>query len=77
MKDELGFDIVNQLKEEKAKRKAYLASEVIETSCIPIINDMNKVKQLWDMFVLALAVITSFSVGFELVLTSLTKSQGY
>ena len=38
---------------------------------------MNKVKQLWDMFVLALAVITSFSVGFELVLTSLSTNNGY
>ena len=74
---ELKFDVQKQQQDDKAKRKAYLASEVVETSCIPIINDMNKVKQLWDMFVLALAVITSFSVGFELVLTSLSTNNGY
>lgn len=38
---------------------------------------MNKGKQLWDMFVLMLAVITSFTVGFELVLSSLDNSTSY
>lgn len=48
-----------------------------EESWIPIINDMNKGKQLWDMFILVLAIITSFSVGFELVLTSLDNDARY
>ena len=58
--NELHFDVKGQQQEDKAKRKAYLASEVIgkfnffesnqkffcfvEESCIPIINDMHKGK---------------------------------
>ena len=38
---------------------------------------MGKGKQTWDMLILVLAVITSFTVGFELVLTSLDKSSVY
>lgn len=38
---------------------------------------MHKGKQVWDMAVLALAIITSFTVGFELVLTSLEKNPSY
>lgn len=29
---------------------------------------MNKLKLVWDMFILVLAVLTSFAVGFEFVL---------
>ena len=32
---------------------------------------MNKIKLVWDMFILVLAVLTSFSVGFEFVIKSL------
>mmetsp|Transcript_13787 Transcript_13787/g.17438 ORF Transcript_13787/g.17438 Transcript_13787/m.17438 type:complete len:129 (+) Transcript_13787:816-1202(+) len=38
---------------------------------------MNKWKQLWDMMVLVLAIITSFTVGFEFVLTSFNANTGY
>ena len=38
---------------------------------------MNKYKQLWDVLVLLLAVVTSFTVGFELVLKSLPASSAY
>lgn len=62
------FDIKKTVKEEKDRRKAYLLSEIVEESCIPIINDMNKLKLVWDMFILVLAVLTSFAVGFEFVL---------
>ena len=71
------FDIAETLKQEKEARKAYLASEVIEESCIPIINQMSKGKQAWDMIILVLAVITSFTVGFELVLSSLRNNLEY
>ena len=46
-------------------------SFLIEVGCIPIINDMNKLKLVWDMVILLLAVLTSFSVGFEFVIKSL------
>ena len=32
---------------------------------------MNKLKLVWDMVILLLAVLTSFSVGFEFVIKSL------
>ena len=38
---------------------------------------MSKLKLIWDMFILGLAIITSFAVGFELVLISLPDSIGY
>ena len=38
---------------------------------------MDKYKLVWDMFILLLAVVTSFSVGFELVITSLNNSTLY
>lgn len=71
------FDIKKTLAKEKEDRKNYLLSETIEVSCIPIINDMNKMKLFWDMFILLLAVLTSFMVGFELVITSLTNNTLY
>ena len=74
---ELGFDIKERKKEDSEKKKTYLASEMVEASWIPIINDMNKGKQIWDMMVLALAIVTSFAVGFELVLKSLSENEHY
>jgi len=41
---ELGFDIKERKKEDSEKKKTYLASEMVEASWIPIINDMNKGK---------------------------------
>lgn len=38
---------------------------------------MQKSKLVWDMFVLFLAVLTSFAVGFELVISSLETSDLY
>lgn len=38
---------------------------------------MSKVKLVWDMFILFLAVVTSFAVGFELVLQGLPVSVTY
>lgn len=38
---------------------------------------MYKGKQLWDMSILFLAVITSFTVGFELVINSLERNYTY
>lgn len=38
---------------------------------------MDRYKQIWDMFVLVLAIMTSFSVGFELVLTDLDQRTNY
>lgn len=38
---------------------------------------MSKGKQAWDMIILVLAVITSFTVGFELVLSSLRENLEY
>ena len=38
---------------------------------------MHKGKQAWDMVVLVLAVVTSFSVGFELVISTLSNDVGY
>jgi len=38
---------------------------------------MSKYKLPWDMFILVLAIITSFTVGFELVLLSLPDKIGY
>jgi uncharacterized protein (DUF58 family) len=43
----------------------------VEEGCIPFFNDMNKYKMAWDMFILALAVLTSFACGFEFVLLSM------
>ena len=71
------FDIEKTLAKEKEDRKNYLLSEAVEVSCIPIINDMDKYKLVWDMFILLLAVLTSFAVGFELVITELNKSTLY
>ena len=65
----MNFDIQKTLAKEKEDRKNYLLSETVEESWIPIINDMNKIKLIWDMFILCLAVLTSFAVGFELVIT--------
>ena len=50
---------------------------VIEQSCIPFVNDMDKAKLIWDMFILFLAVLTSFAVGFELVIKSLSLNTMY
>ena len=74
---EYRFDVQAVIADEKKKRKAFLASENQEKSCIPIIDDMNKGKQAWDMIILALAIVTSFTVGFELVLTSLNTNTSY
>ena len=38
---------------------------------------MNKLKLIWDMVILFLAIITSFSVGFELVLKDLPENKLY
>ena len=72
VKDNMKFDIAKTLENEKTEIKKYLNSEIVEESCIPIINDMNKLKLVWDMFILLLAVLTSFAVGFELVISALT-----
>lgn len=48
-----------------------------EESCIPYVNDMDRYKLIWDMFILCLAVITSFMVGFEFVILSLNESTLY
>ena len=48
-----------------------------EESCIPFVNDMDRYKLIWDMFILILAVVTSFTVGFEFVLSSLDKQMWY
>ena len=71
------FDIKQTLKKESEDRKNYLLSETVEESCIPIINDMNKMKLIWDMFILVLAVLTSFAVGFELVIKALADQPEY
>ena len=77
MKRDMQFDIEKTLAKEKEDRKNYLDSERVEKSWIPIINDMNKLKLLWDMFILFLAVLTSFAVGFELVIKSLSDRSDY
>ena len=38
---------------------------------------MDRYKLIWDMFILILAVVTSFTVGFEFVLSSLDKQMWY
>lgn len=38
---------------------------------------MDKKKLVWDMFILCLAVLTSFTVGFEFVISSLSESTWY
>jgi len=38
---------------------------------------MSQGKQIWDMFILVLAIITSFTVGFEFVLISLDTNAKY
>lgn len=68
---ELEFDIKTDNAEQKKRRKVILLSEQVEESCIPFVNDMDRKKLLWDMFILCLAVLTSFSVGFEFVISSL------
>ena len=73
----MNFDIQKTLAKEKEDRKNYLLSETVEESWIPIINDMNKIKLIWDMFILCLAVLTSFAVGFELVIVELANSTEY
>ena len=38
---------------------------------------MQKSKLVWDMFVLFLAIMTSFSVGFELVISEIENNNVY
>ena len=38
---------------------------------------MNKYKMAWDMFILGLAIVTSFACGFEFVLLSLDQRAWY
>ena len=77
VKDEMGFDIMETLKVEKAKRREYDKNEQVEASWIPIINDMNRYKLVWDMFILFLAVCSAFTVGFEFVIQWLNDSPMY
>ena len=59
------------IEKERQARKSYRLLEEVEPSCLPIFQDMSKGKLAWDMLILALAVLTSFAVGFELVILSL------
>jgi hypothetical protein len=74
---EMDFDIKKTLAKEKEDTKQYMLSETVEKSCIPIVNDMNKLKLIWDMFILFLAIVTSFLVGFELVINALPDNTFY
>jgi uncharacterized membrane protein len=38
---------------------------------------MNKAKVVWDMFILVLAIVTSFTVGFEFVIKSIETQVWY
>ena len=77
MLKEMNFDIKKTLLKEKEDKKQYLLQETVEKSFIPIVNDMNKMKLIWDMFILFLAILTSFAVGFELVMTDLPDNAVY
>ena len=48
-----------------------------EEHWIPVINDMGKKKQIWDMTILVLAIVSSFTVGFELILKDMKHNDTY
>ena len=52
-------------------------NEVNKKSCLPIIEELNKNKQIWDGLILAMAIFNSFAVPLEYVITSLDQNSEY
>ena len=48
-----------------------------QSGCIPIIEELGKKKQIWDGFILLLAIFNSFAVPLEYVVTDLETSLTY
>ena len=48
-----------------------------ESGCLPIIEELGKNKQIWDGFILLLAIFNSFAVPLEYVVTDLETSASY
>ena len=48
-----------------------------QTGWMPIIDSLNKNKQLWDLLILVMAIFNSFAVPLEYVVTELLENQNY
>ena len=75
--DELKFDLKEAKKKTKDKAKRKQAENEEEERCIPIISDLSKSKLSWDLFIVTLAIITSFSSPIEFIFKELENDRKY
>ena len=47
------------------------------TGWLPIIDELDKNKQIWDLLILVMAIFNSFAVPLEYVITELPENPGY
>ena len=74
---ETGFDAQGQLKLDKEKKKRLLKADETETTMLPLFSDLSKGKLIWDLFIVTLAILTSFTAPIEFVFTHLEDSANY
>ena len=65
------------IKTDKAKLKRKQFDNLDEESCIPIVSDLSKRKLTWDLFIVFLAILTSFSAPSEFVFKQLETTRWY
>ena len=72
IKEDCMFDLKEEEKHQAASHFKYeINSAEAHTGCIPIIDELDKNKQMWDLLILIMAIFNSFAVPLELVVTDL------
>ena len=63
------FDLVQAKKDTKKKAAKHVAAEDQDSAFI--ISELNQVKKSWDIFILLLALVVSFTVPLEIAFVEL------
>ena len=72
IKEDCMFDLKEEEKHQAASHFKYeINTAEAHTGCIPIIDELDKNKQMWDLLILIMAIFNSFAVPLELVVTDL------
>jgi hypothetical protein len=54
-----------------------LKADESETTILPLFSDLSKGKLIWDLIIVGLAILTSFTAPLEFVFTHMEDSQKY
>ena len=78
IKEDCMFDLKEEEKHQAASHFKYeINTAEAHTGCIPIIDELDKNKQMWDLLILIMAIFNSFAVPLEYVVTELIEQPSY